>query len=119
MSELPGQSNLRTTPAYEVSERGFVHWSPVPTTYGHEVKVYESGAATDPPCMWLSIEKDDDALCAHLTHEQVREVHGRIAAWLERHHEAGARWAADRYVAELRAEFGLPVADESAPSEPS
>ena len=40
-------------PAYEVTERGFIHWSPVPTTYGHEVSVYESSAA-EQACMWLA-----------------------------------------------------------------
>jgi hypothetical protein len=94
-------------PAYEVSDRGFVHWTPVPTTYGHEVKVYESSAATDPPCMWLAVENDDEDQCAHMTYEQVQHVYARIGAWLQRHHDAGARWAADRYAAELRAEFGL------------
>jgi hypothetical protein len=80
----------------------------VETTYGHEVKVYESSAATDPPCMWLAVGKpSEEGEAAHLTYEQVMQVQGRIRAWLQRHREAGARWAADRYAADLARELGI------------
>lgn len=111
---------------YKVSDRGFVHWTPVQDTYGHEVKVYESSAAGDPPCMWLSVDgpvhlnapaepkagiphgvSPDGSASAHLTYEQVTQVYARMKAWLELHQDEGARWAADKYAAELAAELGV------------
>lgn len=111
---------------YEVSDRGFVHWTPVPDTYGHEIKVYESSAA-DGPCMWLSIDgpvhlnapaepkagiphgvSPDGSASAHLTYEQVLQVRARLTAWIARHVTEGAEIVADRYAAELAHELGVP-----------
>ena len=108
---------------YEISERGFVHWTPVPTTYGHEVKVYESSAA-EQACMWLAISpklhgQDCGEQCAHLTYEQALEVHGRIGAWLERHRAEFARRRADAYASALAAELGVPWRPESPSEGPS
>ena len=99
-------------PAYEVTERGFIHWSPVPTTYGHEVSVYESSAAEE-ACMWLALgqgrmDDSDGERCAHLTYEQALQVHARIGAWLDRHRAEFARARADAYAAGLAAELGVP-----------
>jgi hypothetical protein len=98
-------------PAYEVSDRGFVHWRPVATTYGHEVKIYESSAAVH-ACMWLAlgqgkIDDQDGERAAHLTYEQALQVHARIGAWLERHRGGFARERADAYAAALAKELGV------------
>lgn len=39
----------------ELSERGFAHWEPVETTYGSQVRVYESSAAAGPR-LWINID---------------------------------------------------------------
>jgi hypothetical protein len=96
---------------YEVTERGFVHWSPVPTTYGHEVRVYESSAA-EQACMWLTVgpgttDDRDGERCAHLTYEQALQVHARVGAWLDLHRSEFARAKADEYAAALAAELGV------------
>jgi hypothetical protein len=98
-------------PQYEITDRGFVHWTPVTTTYGHEVRVYESSAA-EQACMWLALGEgqveDDGDRCAHLTYEQALQVHGRIGAWLERHRPEFARSKADEYALGLAKELGVP-----------
>lgn len=99
-------------PAYEVTDRGFIHWTPISTTYGHEVKVYESSAA-EQACMWLAISEGKVAdhngeRTAQLTYEQALQVHGRIGAWLERHRTEFARVKADEYASALAAELGVP-----------
>lgn len=70
--------------AGEYSQRGFFHWTPTETSYGHTVFVYESSAATAPH-MWLRVlgpTGDDSA--AHLTADQARTVRDQVSAWLER-----------------------------------
>lgn len=111
--------------AYEVTDHGFVHWAPVKTGYGHEVKVYESSAATSPAHMWLRIEGEahlsgeshphpgiafgiaSAGIAAHLSYEQALRVHASIGAWLERHKAGFATARANAYASELATELGV------------
>jgi hypothetical protein len=117
--------------AYEVTDRGFVHWTPIKTTCGHEVKVYESSAATTPAHMWLAIEGEahlegepkphagipfgiaQGSIAAHLSYEQALRTHASIGAWLERHKAGFATARADAYASELAAELGVEWSPES------
>ncbi|MEV6219842.1 hypothetical protein [Nocardia sp. NPDC051833] len=64
----------------EYSPRGFYHWEPVETGYGHKVFVYESSAASAPH-VWLRILQGDD-IAAHLNADQARTVRDQLDAWL-------------------------------------
>ncbi|RBO78309.1 hypothetical protein [Nocardia puris] len=65
----------------EYSQRGFFHWEPVETDYGHKVFVYESSAIV--PHMWLRILEGDD-IAAHLSVDQARTIRDQISDWLKR-----------------------------------
>jgi hypothetical protein len=81
--------------ADRVSDRGFVGFGEthVTCTYGAEVDVYESSAASGPH-VWLSVvdfprtadpEESRERAAAHLDVAQAREVRDRINAWLRKH----------------------------------
>ena len=75
------------------TSRGFHQYgSSVETTYGHDVKVYESSAASGPH-VWLSIDPGvpTDVLAAHLNEVPARSVVARLQAWLD---EIPTRWRA-------------------------
>lgn len=126
-----------THPQFEVSDRGFVHWTPVEDTYGHEVKVYESSAAEE-PCMWLSVDgpvhlnapakpaagvshgvSPDGHASAHLNFSQVLQVYDRMSAWIARHRDEVAKIRADRYAADLATELGIPWMPEGPQDAPT
>ncbi|AVP67345.1 hypothetical protein [Prescottella equi] len=76
---------ITTTP------RGFHRYgTPVATTYGHTVDVYESSAASGPH-VWLAVESGETTSPGHvhLNEEQARAVVARLQAWLD---EIPARW---------------------------
>lgn len=45
---------------YEKTDRGFKHYDPIKTSYGHIIKVYESSAAMEPH-IWLSVEQTEES----------------------------------------------------------
>lgn len=60
------------------SERGFEHYDPIPTSYGHDVRIYESSSANEPR-LWMAIEKTersqiDDPSVVHLTFGQAEQI---------------------------------------------
>lgn len=81
---------------YETSERGFKHYVPTSTAYGHEVSVYESSAASAPH-LWLKIEQTPETAqrfgmkpeeaTAHLSVEQAIEVIAKLSAALAQHYQ--------------------------------
>ncbi|WP_328856883.1 hypothetical protein OG579_16945 [Williamsia herbipolensis] len=80
-----------------VSERGFeLYGSPVATTYGDVVSVYESSAASGPH-IWLRTQRPGDAdndevtQAAHMSVEQATAIRDRLTLAINR---AGERWAA-------------------------
>lgn len=83
---------------YVVSDRGFRHYEPIRTDYGHEVRVYESSAAME-PCLWLALELTDEAAAdahsgiapeaatAHLTIGQATAVRDALSAAIDGHYQ--------------------------------
>jgi len=67
------------------SERGFAHWEPTDTSYGAQVRIYESSAALSPH-IWMRIDQpspEDNPMggnlkeasaVAHMTLDQAREI---------------------------------------------
>ena len=83
----------------QVTNRGFHEYGqPVICTYGSEIRVYESSAASGPH-VWLKVKCADVSLhhqppgegTAHLNEEQARAVIERLQAWLD---EIPTRWEA-------------------------
>lgn len=79
---MPESRRQNEAPAYELSDHGFKHYAPIATTYGHEVKVYESSAAVM-PFVWLAI----DERAAHLTFEQAQAVIATLEAAMANHYQ--------------------------------
>ncbi len=91
-------------PAVTVTDRGFKHFHPIPTTYGHVVRVYESSAANRPH-VWLNIEGDvhldsrprpavgiphgvaKGSAAAHMTLEQAEALRSALGAAIATHYQ--------------------------------
>lgn len=83
---------------YETSDRGFRHYEPTPTSYGHEVRIYESSAAMEPH-LWLSVELTPENArdagsniepgrqAAHMTLDQAEEVYNKLGAAIRDHYQ--------------------------------
>lgn len=80
-------------PEFETTDRGFKHYTPVVTGYGHAVRIYESSAASEPH-VWMAIngglsavgEKPGEAH-VHMTFEQTDEVVVRLMACKANHYQ--------------------------------
>lgn len=84
--------------SYELSDRGFKHYEPTVTDYGHVVRIYESSAATR-PCLWLAVELtaedarkagsniEPSAAHAHMTLKQAEEIHAKLGAAIHNHYQ--------------------------------
>lgn len=91
--------------SFKTTDRGFKHYEPIKTDYGHEIRVYESSAATR-PCIWLSVELTEEeshgsgiAPCearAHMTIEQAEMVRNAIDAAIKDHYQLSALLASAR-----------------------
>lgn len=82
-----------TQPQY--SERGFKFFGPVPSTYGGDVRVYESSAAAGPH-VWLRItcpaslnEPDGPTIeaVAHLTRVDATLLRDQLTYLIEHHYQ--------------------------------
>ncbi len=79
-------------PAVTVTDRGFKHYEPISTTYGHVVKVYESSAASAPH-VWLEIDAEDSdsgqsgTLNALLTVEQAEKLAAALLVAVVNHYQ--------------------------------
>jgi hypothetical protein len=94
----PGLGQVSGAAEFELSDRGFKHYDPVITQYGHEVRVYESSVATE-PCIWLAINltaemsqaaRSNIAPCeahAHMTLEQAKAVKERLESAIANHYQ--------------------------------
>ncbi len=74
---------------YEVTERGFKHYEPIGTAYGHIIRVYESSSA-DEPKLWLGIDATGAMTgnpTALLTVEQARELQDTLSAAIAQHYQ--------------------------------
>jgi hypothetical protein len=73
---------------FETTDRGFRHYAPIPTDYGHVVRVYESSAAKG-PCLWLAVELDPglpvEPGIAHLTLEQAQAIRDTLSTAIDKH----------------------------------
>jgi hypothetical protein len=77
MSEIP----------YEVTDRGFRHYEPIDTLYGHKVLVYESSSAAE-PAIWLSVGPGQTAGgTAHMSLDQARQLIVALTAAIEGHYQ--------------------------------
>lgn len=83
---------------YHLTERGFKHYEPIATDYGHQIRVYESSAARE-PCIWLKLELtaenrtgnlEPEEATAHLTIEQAEQVRDSIDAAIKSHYQLEA-----------------------------
>lgn len=82
--------------SFKTTDRGFKHYEPIETSYGHEIRVYESSAATR-PCIWLSVKLTEEesrnsgiAPCeanAHMTIEQAEMVRDAIDTAIKNHYQ--------------------------------
>jgi hypothetical protein len=81
---------------YTVSNRGFKYWDTVEVDRGAFVRVYESSAAREEPCLWLNIEGEahlseaprpiagidggvaNGSMSAHMTLSQAKIVYERL-----------------------------------------
>lgn len=93
---------MSTEPNY--SGRGFAHWEPVESTYGGEVRVYESSAASGPH-IWINVSGEchldghpkphpglafglaPGSTSAHLTMRSARDLRDRLTAAIEHSEE--------------------------------
>ena len=79
---------------HEITDRGFKHMQPIICTYGSAVRVYESGAASE-PCIWLNVRVDPTKLTnqpsgegtAHLTLEQAQTLRKQLAYLIKHHYQ--------------------------------
>jgi hypothetical protein len=77
---------------YKTSERGFKHYEPISTGYGHVIRVYESSTAFD-PSLWVAIDGSDAMtdqkaeVCAHLTIEQAERLRDTIDTAIAQHYQ--------------------------------
>ncbi len=81
----------RREPERVVSDRGFIGYDSFKDSYGAEVKIQESSAASGPHC-WIFVEGggiDDNKGSAHLDEAQARIVRDALDAWLG---EIPERW---------------------------
>ena len=58
---------------FEVTDRGFRRYEPIPTAYGHVVSVYESSAASE-PCVWLEIDANSAHQLLHRAKAGLRQA---------------------------------------------
>ena len=80
--------------AFEMTDRGFKHFTPIATDYGHVVRVYESSAA-ESPHLWLAIDATDSALrgdkgiqtAAHLSLEQAEALRDSLTVAIATHYQ--------------------------------
>lgn len=92
--------NARRLPAgadapalFTTSERGFKHYEPIASTYGDQVRVYESSAA-DSPHLWVALDSSrsqlanaDAAPAAHLDVEAVEALIATLQVGLANHYQ--------------------------------
>jgi hypothetical protein len=71
---------------FERTDRGFKHYPPIRTTYGHDVKVYESSAA-ESPHVWLAVVGATESCEAHMSVEQAERVRDAIDAAIRNHYQ--------------------------------
>ncbi len=89
-----------------ISDRGFKHWDPIQVDRGDVVRVYESSAARDVPCLWLAVEGwahlDEPpkphagitfgvakgTIHTHMTLDQAKVVHERLGAAIDAQEDA-------------------------------
>lgn len=78
--------NVKST----LTDRGFRHWEPIPTSYGHEIRVYESSAASAPH-IWLAVDGEkaitDFPGTAHLTLDQAKAVRDALDEAITNHYQ--------------------------------
>lgn len=77
----------------EYTDRGFAHYTPIATQYGHVVRVYESSSAWQ-PSLWLKIELkekvggiDPEEATAHLSLDQARELRDQLDHLITNHYQ--------------------------------
>jgi hypothetical protein len=81
--------------AYEVTDRGFRHYKPIETGYGHQVSVYESSSAAE-PAIWLNIGPGQTAGgTAHMNFDQARRLIATLTAAIEGHYQTRGEPATD------------------------
>lgn len=84
------QSNI----PFEVTDRGFKHYKPIATHYGHVVRVYESSKAFS-PCLWLSVDGSEaitdpkEQVKAHMTLAQAERLRDTLDAAISQHYQQG------------------------------
>jgi hypothetical protein len=81
---------------YTESDRGFKCYTPIKDTYGGQVGVYESSAATQ-PCIWVSIQQFprsdgsvDPEAAVHITLEQAERLRDILQAAITNHYQIAA-----------------------------
>jgi hypothetical protein len=81
--------------SFGVTDRGLRHYDPIPTDYGHEVRIYESSSA-EAPHLWLSVELTPEGgqhgllpqeATAHLTLDQARAIRDALDAAIDGHYQ--------------------------------
>jgi hypothetical protein len=78
---------------FETGDRGFKHYAPIDTTYGHRIKVSESSSA-DAAHLWLAVDPTNAVMYrkgtetrAHLTVEQAETLIETLRAAIDGHYQ--------------------------------
>lgn len=78
-----------------ITDRGFKHFDPIPSTYGGEVRVYESSAASHPH-IWLDVKCPVDLnrpsgpskeAVAHLRIEDAEILRDQLTHLIDHHYQ--------------------------------
>lgn len=88
-------SDPRAKVKHELSNRGFKHYEPIETDYGHVVRVYESSSAMEPH-IWLAAVLrtadcrgglEPESAHVHMTIEQAERVRDALDACIANHYQ--------------------------------
>lgn len=75
---------------FTTTDRGFKHYDPIDTSYGHKLRVYESSRATE-PCLWLGIDADailnEDPQAIHLTFAEAKALRRTLKRAMKEHYQ--------------------------------
>ena len=81
---------------YELTDRGFRHYEEIQTSYGHEIRIYESSAASAPH-LWLDVSLTAEGaarsgieVCsatAHCTFDQATQVRDTLDTAMKNHYQ--------------------------------